>query len=188
MLTSACQAARSVADVRFVRKEKQSMTYLPRVTEFTHERVAREFDDLGPVACMSEITQSLRKENPELLDMASKCAVDVGETAKIMTGFGMFYRLLIAQSVADPGGPLMNPLPRVTAHTRDVVVEEIDRAGAEAFTLGAIGDLERTNPELLQMAHDFASRRKNYIRVMQGFALLYRSLLIQSSADRPQSH
>jgi hypothetical protein len=164
------------------------MTFLPRVTEFTHERIAREFDDLGPDACMSEITRSLRKENPELLDMASKCAADVGGSAKIMTGFGMFYRLLAAQSVTDPGGPLMNPLPRITAYTRDAVVEEIDRAGTEAFTLGAIVDLERTNPELLQMAHHFASGRKNYLSVMQGFALLYRSLLIQSSADRSKSH
>ena len=160
------------------------MTFLPGVTEFTHEQVAREFDNLGPEACMYEITRSLEKGNPELLDMATRCAADVGEPAKIMSGFGMFYRLLIAQSVADPGGPLLNPLPRVTAHTRDAVVREIDRAGTEAFTLDAIGDLERTNPELLQMANHFSSRHNDYLGVMQGFVLLYRSLLVQSAADR----
>ena len=56
------------------------------------------------------------------------------------------------------------------------------------FTRRTIEDLERTNPELLQMAHGFASRHEEYLLVMQGFALLYRSLLVQSGADRKYLH
>jgi hypothetical protein len=47
-----------------------------------------------------------------------------------------------------------------------------------------IEDLERTDPELLQMAHSFAERQGNYLALMQGFALLYKSLVVQSVADR----
>ena len=48
------------------------MSVLPRVTELTRERISREFDDLGPDACMAEIQADLRQHNPELLDMASR--------------------------------------------------------------------------------------------------------------------
>jgi hypothetical protein len=47
-----------------------------------------------------------------------------------------------------------------------------------------IEDLERNNPGLLQMAHGFATRQPDYLQVMQGFALLYKSLIDQSAADR----
>ena len=67
-------------------------------------------------------------------------------------------------------------------------MREIDADGTEAFTMRAIADLERTNPELLQMAHGFAARRKDYLLVMQGFALLYKSLELQSAADRKYLH
>ena len=50
------------------------MSVLPRVTELTRERISREFDDLGPDACMAEIKADLRQHNPELLDMASRWA------------------------------------------------------------------------------------------------------------------
>ena len=120
--------------------------------------------------------------------MASKCAADVGEPSKIMVGFGMFYRLLTAQAQTNAGRSLINPLPRITAETREDIVSEIDEQGAEAFTLEAVADLEATNPELLQMANNFASRRTNYIGVMQGFALLYRSFIVQSIADRAYLH
>ena len=120
--------------------------------------------------------------------MASKCAADVGEPSKIMVGFGMFYRLLTAQAHANAGRSLINLLPRITAETREDIVGKIDEQGAEAFTLEAVADLEATNPELLQMAHNFASRRTNYIGLMQGFALLYRSFIVQSIADRAYLH
>ena len=76
------------------------MSSLPRIAEYTRERIAREFDSLGPDACLEEILLDLRQNNPELLDMASKCAADVGNPSSIMVGFGMFYRLLVAEASA----------------------------------------------------------------------------------------
>ena len=38
------------------------------------------------------------------------------------------------------------------------------------------------------MAHSFASRHKDYLGIMQGFALLYKSLVVQSSVDRIYLH
>lgn len=164
------------------------MNPLPRVTEFTRERVAREFDHLGPEACILEITDSLKKDNPELLDMALKCASDLGDPRRLMTGFAMFYRLLTAQSGVNSDKAMLHPLPRVTADARSAVVREIDASGTEAFTTAAVDLLEKTNPEMLQLANYFASHHKDYLRVMQGFALLYRSLLVQSAADRSLLH
>lgn len=170
------------------------MTALPRVAEQTRERVAREFDDLGPDACMAEIFEVLRKENPELLDMATKCARDSGDASKIMIGFGMFYRLLVVQSGASGGSPVddgamrLARLPRVTPDTRDAIVRRIDELGTEAFTRSSLEELEHDNPELLQMAHNFALRHPDYLRIMQGFALLYASLSAQAAADRTTMH
>jgi hypothetical protein len=161
---------------------------LPRITQLTRERISREFDEFGPQACVSEIIAELRRDNPELLDMANKCAADVGESSKVMVGFGMFYRLLAAQAHADIGRSLMNPLPRITAKTREDIVGLINQQGAEAFMLEAIEDLEESNPELMQVAHHFASRRANYTGIMQGFALLYKSFIVQSIADRARLH
>jgi hypothetical protein len=160
------------------------MSYLPRVTAATRERVFREFDDDGPEVCLMEITRELELHNPELLDMITRCASDVGPHGRIMWGFGMFYRLLALQ--ASPGAPTshLNPLPHVTAETRDQIINMIDARGTEAFTTEAIDELTEQNPELLQMAHGFASRRADYLGVMQGFALLYRSLSLQAARDR----
>ena len=55
------------------------MSVLPRVTELTRERISREFDDLGPDACMAEIKADLRQHNPELLDMAFRWAGEGSE-------------------------------------------------------------------------------------------------------------
>jgi hypothetical protein len=163
------------------------MSVLPRVTELTRERISREFDDLGPETCMAEIKADLRQHNPELLDMASRWAAGDGE-ASLMTAFGMFYRLLAAEAHAllNPGS--LYPLPRVSIEVRDDIVERIDRTDAEAFTREAIDNLEVRNPELLQMAHGYASRRPDYGRTMQGFALLHEALLIQSRHDRVNRH
>ena len=60
--------------------------------------------------------------------------------------------------------------------------------GTEAFTVNAIAELQESNPELLQMAHNFAANLENYLHVMQGVALLYRSLLMQSQAERATLH
>ncbi len=164
------------------------MSFLPRVTEFTREFVSRQFDDLGPEACVAEITADLARENPELLAMARKCAADVGDESRIMVGFGMFYKLLVSASSDGVGNAALHALPTVTGQTRDALVREIDEDGADAFTIKALADLERTNPELMQMAHGFASRQNDYVRVMQGFGLIYRSLGEQSARDRKRLH
>lgn len=164
------------------------MSTLPRVTEHTREFVSRQFDDLGPEACLAEITECLTRENPEFLQMARKCAADVGDGPRIMIGFGMFYQLLLSASSGFAGQPLLHALPSVTEETRDKLVREIDEAGPEAFTAAAIAELERANPELMQMAHEFALRQSDYLGVIQGFALLYRSLVVQSASDRKYVH
>jgi hypothetical protein len=171
------------------------MSVLPRVAESTREQITREFDDLGPDACVAEIAAHLREHNPEWLYMAAKCAGDVGDTQRIMGGFCMFYRLLIAQAalshpmMIESGAPAeLNPLPHVTAATRAEIVAKIDKSGTETFIKDALEELDGGNPELLQTAHYFASAHDDYLGVMQGFALLYSALLIQSEADRLSVH
>ena len=171
------------------------MSALPRVEESMREQVAREFDDLGPDACIAEISEHLRENNPEWLHMAARCAGEVGDARRIMSGFCMFYRLLIAQAVrshppttASGVAVALNPLPRVTEMTRAALVAEIDQRGTEAFIRDAVQAMEDSNPELLQMAHNFALEQENYAGVMQGFALLYAALLKQSAADRLTVH
>jgi hypothetical protein len=162
------------------------MTFIARVTEKARELVARDFDTRGPEVCMAEIATHLEQHNPEVLDMAIKCAADSGTPAKVLIGLGMFYRLLIVQ-LPSSATSLIRP-PRVSAETRALLVAEIDKLGAEAFTRAAIADLETNNPELLQMAHNFAADLENYLHTMQGFALLYRSLVVQAQADHTTLH
>lgn len=50
---------------------------------------------------MIEIEDDLRRNNPELFDMIARCAHSLGDYRRIMVGFGMFYRLLLAP--ATPG-------------------------------------------------------------------------------------
>ena len=161
------------------------MSLLPRVTEKARELIAREFDARGPDACMAEIIEHLERHNPELLDMAAKWGADLENPAKAMLGFGMFYRLL---NPAPSGTSVLTPLPRVSEETRARLVREIDEKGPGNFTLDAIAELEQHNPELLQMAHNFASGLENYLHAMQGFALLYKSLIIQSRTERARLH
>jgi hypothetical protein len=160
---------------------------LPRVTGKVRELIAREFDTRGPEVCMAEVIEHLVQHNPELLDMAVRCANDLPASETAMIGFSMFYRLL-AQSAPIVDAALLSPLPRVGGETRGLLMAEIDQKGSEAFTKEALAELEKSNPELLQMAHNFASRLGDYLRAMQGFALLYKSLLIQSKAERAWSH
>jgi hypothetical protein len=164
------------------------MSVLPRVTELTRERIAREFDDLGPDVCMTDIQKDLDRHNPELLDMAIKWAREGENAETLMRAFGMFYRLLAAETLAPFGSGALSPLPQVSAETRDYIIAHIDRVGGERFAHEAIGKLEDTNPELFQMAHGFASQREDYLRTMQGFALLHEALLIQSRIDRVNPH
>jgi hypothetical protein len=158
------------------------MSSLPRVAALTRERIAREFDDRGPEACRTEITLDLEANNPELLDMAVRCARDVGEFARIMTGFCMFYRLLTSEARTA------SLLPRVSAATRTGIVRRIEALGSQGFTTEVIAELERNNPELLLMAHNFAEDQADYGGVMQGFALLYGSLLAEAAQERGVLH
>jgi hypothetical protein len=181
---------RGIADpygiaVRRALKEYRRMSSLPRVTEKARELVAREFDARGPDVCVSEIVAHLERYDPELLDIAARWAADLGNPDKAMLGFGMFYRLLLAMS---PGTATLSPLPRVSQETRALLVREIDEKGAGTFTLEAIAELEKSNPELLQTVHNFASRMENYLQAMQGFALLYRALATQSRTERARPH
>jgi len=167
------------------------MSLLPRVTERDRELVAREFDTRGPDVCAKDIIEHLEKDNPELLNMAAKCAADLASPTRAMVGFAMFYRLLAVQlptPAAASTAPVLTPLPRVSTNTRAMLVAEIDHNGAEEFTRTAIAELEEDNPELLQMAHGFASGSSNYLIAMQGFALLYRSLVVQSAMERSRLH
>jgi hypothetical protein len=161
------------------------MSFLPRVSEHTREAVSREFDDLGPRACVERIVEDLRGANPEWLDMAQKCARDTDASALVMVGFCMFYRLLTAQAATEYG---LNTLPKVTIAARESVLQEIDRLGAQAFTDESIRRLDHENPELLQMAHAFASRHSGYLQIMQGVALLWACLALQLRMDRTHMH
>jgi hypothetical protein len=141
------------------------------------------------------ITDNLRANNPELLDIAAKCAADTGERKEAMLGFCVFYRLLLAQVAADgerawtpAPRAQFDPLPRVTPQTRAAVLRQIDARGPENFTRDSIDELERSNPELLQFAHRFAARHPDYLRTMQGFALLYACMVMQMAQDRSRAH
>jgi len=164
------------------------MGALPRVTELVRERIAREFDDLGPDVCMANVKADLRRHNPELLDMASKWAKGARQAGRLMTAFGMFYRLLGAQRSAPLGPQPLSPLPRISTETRDLLVEHIETIGDEAFVQEALDKLETTNPELLQLAHGFASEQVDYSRTMHGFALFYEALWTQSKIDKAARH
>ncbi len=165
------------------------MTLLPRVTALTSERLSREFDALGPEACVAELTHLLEDTNPEVLDMMSRCAKDVGDSAQAMVGFAMFYRLLVAEARAMGGLPEgFHYLARVTEETRALVVKEIDDKGEEGFTIAACDQLSDENPELLRMAYSFASRRRDYLPLIKGFCLIYRAIALQSAVERELLH
>ena len=115
------------------------MSFLPRVTEKARELVARDFDARGPDVCLAEIVTHLEQHNPEILDMAVKCAAGSGSPRKVLLGFSMFYRLLALQLPADARTPALFAPPRVSAETRGLLVAEIDEMGAEAFSAKAIG-------------------------------------------------
>jgi hypothetical protein len=171
------------------------MASLPRVGNLTRERIAREFDDRGPEVCRAEITLDLEANNPELLDMATRCARDVGNFARVMTGFCMFYRLLAVETRSTLGAsarsgdlPQLSLLPRVSPETRASMVKRIDAMGSQEFTRETIMELERNDPELLLMWHNFAENQSDYGRVMQGFALLYACLLAEAAQERSALH
>jgi len=168
--------------------------FLPRVKAGTREEISREFDERGPEACRAAITRDLEATNPELLDIAVRCARDVGDTDHVMTGFCMFYKLLSAEGNASLGASASGAdmlhfgvLPRVSPEARAAIVRRIDAVGSAAFTRETIDDCERNNPELLIMIHAFAESGTDYLGIMQGFALLYACLVYEATRtpDRP---
>src|ERR1700719_1358288 len=90
--------------------EYPCMSFLPRVTEKARELVSREFDTRGPDVCLAEVVEHLEQHNPELLDMAARCAADLDNPGKDMLGFGVFYRLLVGSITAVAGPRVLNPL------------------------------------------------------------------------------
>lgn len=171
------------------------MATLPRVDSTTWERVSREFDDRGPEVCRTEIIRKLEMDNPEILDMAMRCARDVGDSDHIMNGFCIFYRLLDAEASAGLNASELrvvhyttSVLPRVSPMTRARVADRIKRVGSAAFTRDTITALERDNPELLRMGHSFAENQSDYGGVIQGFALMYACLLAEAALRRAALH
>lgn len=155
------------------------MSLLPHVADATRERVAREFDDRGPEVCCAEILADLQENNAELLDMATRWAHDVGDPARILTGFCIFYRLLTAEADASP-----LQVPTVSLATRAEVLRRIEAQGSKAFMSEALTDLEDNNPALLAMAHNFAAKQVDYNRVIQGLVLMYACLLLEALSQR----
>jgi hypothetical protein len=151
---------------------------LPLIDERLWERVARDFDDVGPDACMAEILDELLVHNPHYLEMAMRCARDVGDSQRMLAGFGMFYRIL-SLGARECG----IPLPRITPDTRDVIAELAGECGEVQFVMFATETLREENPCLMQMADSFASRHDDYLGIMQAFALLYKSLSAQAVID-----
>jgi hypothetical protein len=60
--------------------------------------------------------------------------------------------------------------------------------GSQEFTRETVAELEQNNPELLIMSHNFAEDHEDYGGVMQGFALLYASLLAEAAQERGVLH
>jgi hypothetical protein len=164
---------------------KEFFLFLPRVSSTTRETIARELDSRGPAACVQEAVQELSATNPEILDMATKCAASFGQhSERALLELCMFYRLLSVELKRMTAVmALLCPLPRVSEQTRARVLEQIDGQGVERFTISAINELEASNAELLQMAHNAATRLGSYLLLMQGFALLYKALSEQAMAD-----
>lgn len=152
---------------------------LPRINERLWERVARDFDDVGPEACMAEILDDLLAHNPHYLEMALRAAHNARDPDRALTGFGMFYRIL-SLGARDRG----RPLPRITPVTRDAIAALVGECGEAQFVMLATETLREENPCLMQMADSFASGHDDYLGIMQAFVLLYKSLSAQGVTDR----
>ena len=94
----------------------------------------------------------------------------------------MFYRLLLPTS---PGQIALTRLPRVSEETRRLLAAEIDKNG---FTIEALAELEQNNPRAPSDGTQFCFEIANYLHGMQGFAVLYKTLVIQASVQRARLH
>lgn len=162
------------------------MSMVPRVTADMRQRVCLEFDDRGPDACIADVILELERTNPEFLRLAQQQADALGPYARLMSGFAMFYRLLLQSWPAKHSQ--LSLLPQVTFETRHALDAVLRDQGPERFLAETLDQLERNNPELLRMAHGFAERQADYVGVMLAFAVLYRTLVEQSGVDRAYLH
>lgn len=152
------------------------MPSVPLVSEDHWERVARDFDDIGPEACVGQIVAELRTDNPHYLAIARRCARDAVDEAGTFAGFAKFYRIL-ALCARDRG----EPVPRIAPQTLDVVDTLVAEFGEDRFVALAAETLCEENACLAAMAHGFASRSSDYLMVMQGFAVLYNCISVQAT-------
>jgi len=151
---------------------------LPLIDLRLWDRVARDFDDVGPDACISEILEELLARNPHYLEMALRRARHVGDLEGMFAGFAMFYRI-VSLGACGRGGVL----PRITPKPRDAIAALAGECGDAQFVMLATDTLRTENPCLMQMADGFASRHDVYLGIMHAFALLYKSLSAQASID-----
>ena len=166
------------------------MSVLPRVTELTRERISREFDDLGPDACMAEIEADLREHNPELLDMASRWAA--GERRSEQPHDGIRHVLqaagrgsarlrlrLQAAFTCCRAFPSRSATPSSSASTAPMARRS--RTRRSTISKPAI-------PNSCRWLTDMRRGDRTMRRTMQGFALLHEALLIQSRRDQASRH
>jgi hypothetical protein len=69
----------------------------------------------GPQARGEEALAILGRGNQERLDIARKCAADLGDVTRVLAGFGLFYGLLLGEVPAAERR--RHSLPRMTAAT-----------------------------------------------------------------------
>ena len=151
---------------------------LPFVSERHWERVARDFEDLGPAVCVAEIVARLETDNPRYLAVARRCASAAADEAGVFTGFATFYGIIGRE--ARERGALV---PRIADQTLEVIDALLQEFGEDQFVVLSTGLLCGENPCLAQMADSFASRQSDSLTIMQGFVLLYKCLSMQATID-----
>jgi hypothetical protein len=77
------------------------MSFLPRVTRETWERMSMQVDDTGPKQFTMKVIEELERDNPELLALVDKFAEGRADYLETVMGFAMFYRLITAQMAVD---------------------------------------------------------------------------------------
>src|SRR6202167_1857776 len=76
----------------------------------------------------------------------------------------------------------MSMLPRVTDPTRERISREFDSLGPDVCMAGIRRDLDRHNPQLLDMAVKWAGEGKEGKKLFTAFGMFYRLLAAEASA------
>lgn len=105
--------------------------------------MARDFDDVGLDACISEIFDELLAHIPHYLGMALRSGRAVEGPEGMFAGFAMFYRML--SFYACERGSV---LPRITPETRDAIAALAGKCGDAQFVMLAT-DILRAEKSLL---------------------------------------